>query len=95
MRVVSLVVKVLGFIKQVFGGYQVHIVWAVLSSILLITAYFIDPYVFGFGIIFCFWVTLTVVLLSLVINWRNFAWCVLSMVPVLIAFYVIQSFNWA
>lgn len=82
-------------IKEIFRNRNIYLLWTLISSLLYLITYNIEPYVFGFFILGAIWESIGLVLLALIINWRVVHWAVLAALPTLCALWVVQEINWA
>lgn len=82
-------------LRGVFAKPYLYISWLFISCLTQVAAYFIDPYVFGFAILWSAWVCGALLLGALVSNWRILLWALLSVLPTGVSFIIVSTFNWA
>lgn len=81
--------------KTTFAKPLPHIIWLVLSTTILVTAWATDPYVFGFSAFGAAAISGAMAVLGLVFGIRTFAWSVIAAVPTVLSFAILSTYNWA
>jgi hypothetical protein len=81
--------------KSTFAKPLPHIIWLVLSIIILVAAWATDPYVFGFAAFGSAAISGAMAVLGLVFGVRTFVWSVIAAVPTALSFALLSTYNWA
>lgn len=81
--------------KPIFSNRLTYIAWALISSLLLLIGYFVDPYVFGFLALGAGWVSGVIILSSLLFAWKMVLWALIGALPTIASILFASTFNWA
>jgi len=81
--------------KSRFAKPLPYVVWLVLSSVILVAAWAIDPYVFGFSAFGTAAISGTMAVIGLCFGARTLLWSLAAAIPTTLAFALLSTYNWA
>ena len=81
--------------KTTFAKPLPYIVWLALSAIILVAAWAIDPYVFGFSAFGAAAISAVLATLGLCFGIRTFLWAVIAAIPTGVSFALLSTYSWA
>ena len=81
--------------STMFSKPIIYNVWFIISAIVLVTSYFIEPYLFAYLVFGTIGLSIALFLVSLFSGWRPILLAIICFIPPAIAYVVMKTINWA